>query len=86
MAVDAGESGTVECLPTVCRFRLSFVRDDPDQFSYLDSLTQAIDTTNIRLAFAAVKGQYYRTRSRTLGYERGVGGWRYVISCVVSLC
>ena len=51
MAVQPGESRTTQPISSVSK-PLSLERDPTD---VMDSLTQATDTTNIRLVFAAVK-------------------------------
>jgi hypothetical protein len=52
--VHAGEQGAFECIPTVSRGyrRFVFGKGADDECG---SLTQATDTTNVRLVFAAVK-------------------------------
>lgn len=56
MAIHAGEPGTIERLPAVsgCLPCDPFPRGTMLTFVHL-SLTQATDTSNIRLVFAAVK-------------------------------
>lgn len=51
LVVHAGEQGETECIPTVSK-QSSYV---PLNADYLCSLTQATETTNIRLVFAAVE-------------------------------
>ena len=60
MAVYAGEPGTAECVSSVSLFLLFTICVWVSQSGaygvvFFCSLTQATDTTNIRLVFAAVK-------------------------------
>ena len=53
MAIHAGEQSKAQCLPTVC---VPLAASGTSTVSYRTlSLTQATDTSNIRLVFAAVK-------------------------------
>ncbi len=53
MAIHAGESSTAQCISTVSSLRKR--RTATDSGGVCNSLTQATDTTNVRLVFAAVK-------------------------------